>query len=118
MSEQTGLSIGSLADSVHSMARGKGWWDDPPNFAEKLALVHSEISEALEDYRDHKQPERLTFNSLDVNEKPEGCASELADAIIRILDLCVYYDIPIELALVKKIAYNATRPYRHGGKQC
>lgn len=48
--------------------------------------------------------------------KPEGIPSELADIIIRVLDICGHLDIDIANALADKMAYNETRPYRHGGK--
>lgn len=48
--------------------------------------------------------------------KPEGIPSELADIIIRVLDICAYHDIDIAASLADKMAFNATRSYRHGGK--
>lgn len=48
--------------------------------------------------------------------KPEGVPSELADTIIRILDMCGYYGIDIERILNEKMEYNHTRAHRHGGK--
>lgn len=49
--------------------------------------------------------------------KPIGVASEFADTIVRILDTCHTLGIPVVEALVRKHAYNQTRPYRHGGKK-
>lgn len=49
--------------------------------------------------------------------KPEGIPIEFADTIIRVLDICGFYGIDIEEALRVKAQYNATRPYRHGGKK-
>ena len=46
--------------------------------------------------------------------KPEGYAIELADAVIRIADLCGYMGIDLEAAIREKMAYNATRPHKHG----
>ena len=51
------------------------------------------------------------------NGKPEGVASELADTVIRIADMCGALGIDLEAAIVAKVAYNAGRPYRHGGKR-
>lgn len=49
--------------------------------------------------------------------KPEGIPSELADIIIRVLDICAHHGIDIEQAIEDKMAFNAHRPYRHGGKR-
>jgi NTP pyrophosphatase (non-canonical NTP hydrolase) len=48
--------------------------------------------------------------------KPEGIPTELADIIIRVLDICANWGIDISAAIADKMAYNETRPYRHGGK--
>lgn len=120
------------------------------NFGEVIALIHSEISEALESYRNHEPvlwygykqmyPDGAFHNDpinfqpslpdselyqMDNNPeievgitlgKPEGVAAELADAIIRICDYAGAYGVPLSEAIVRKHAYNASRPYRHGGK--
>lgn len=49
--------------------------------------------------------------------KPEGIPSELADIIIRVLDICGANRIDIAAAIADKMAYNETREYRHGGKR-
>ena len=49
-------------------------------------------------------------------DKPEGIPAELADVILRILDMCGQYGIDISSALAEKHEYNKTRPYKHGGK--
>ena len=48
--------------------------------------------------------------------KPEGFASELADVVIRVADVCGRLGLDLEAAVVEKMTYNATRPRRHGGK--
>lgn len=136
------ITISELQKQVHELAKEKGWWphnilhqDDgsateeliEPNIPEKIALMHSELSEALEEYR--KIGIQLEFNhpsggklkgyyiehtNLD---KPEGLFVELADCIIRILDLAGYYDIDMEKLILLKHNYNKTRPYRHGNKR-
>jgi NTP pyrophosphatase (non-canonical NTP hydrolase) len=62
-------------------------------------------------------PERLrTMPNMIRHCKPEGIPSELADAIIRILDIAAFHGIDIAHAVADKMAYNETRPYRHGNK--
>lgn len=71
----------------------------------KLALMLSELGEAVEGVRKPGFDEHCTIFS---NE-----AIELADIIIRIMDYCGKFSIPIGEAVVAKMAYNATRPYKH-----
>lgn len=109
------MKLKELVDNAHAMSRSKGWYDGDDavrNVPEMLALIHSEVSEALEDYRTGAMLEDVT-----VHGKPCGFPSELADVVIRIGDLCGYLGINLENAVATKMAYNATRPYRHGGKK-
>ena len=119
--------LNDLRDEVHELAREKGWWDGVSYqdavklIPEKIALIHSELSEALEAYRSipAKTPvdECLLERYLDSNGKPDGFVVELADAIIRIMDLCGMLNLDIQSAVSVKHDYNATRPHRHGGKR-
>lgn len=131
----SGISLLRLA--VSNTAHAHGWWEDGErNMGEMIALMHSELSEALEAWRDGDNVQEVRyeypngigsqvlyapqFNYADGKVelgKPVGVASEFADVIIRILDTCHTLGIPIEKALVEKAAYNLTRPYRHGGKK-
>jgi NTP pyrophosphatase (non-canonical NTP hydrolase) len=105
---------------VHENAIEHGWWEEERSFGELIALCHSELSEALEEYRNGVKPQEQYYswpNGENGIKKPEGIISELADVVIRIMDMCGYYGIDLEAAIKEKHAYNVTRPYKHGGKK-
>lgn len=103
--------IGYYINECHSIAKDKGWWEKDRDIPELLCLIHSEVSEALEDYRSDNM-EVL----IGVGGKPEGFPVELADILIRIFDLCGHLGINLDDVLTHKIAFNRNRPYRHGNK--
>lgn len=101
--------------AVHSLAKEKGWWrgteSNPNDLAAKLALVHSEVSEALECLRRGDMDYREADNG-----KPEGWPTELADVAIRLLDLAEATGVDLEEAMRVKHRFNMTRSFKHGGK--
>lgn len=110
------MTIDELIREAHKTAQEKGWWsvDDRPvlmQLPEKIALMHSELSEALEEYRAGRSTYWETSEG-----KPEGIGIELADCIIRIADYCGASGVDLTRMITKKLDYNRTRPFRHGGK--
>lgn len=105
--------INKLVKEAHENAVKKGWWDEDKSFGELIALCHSELSEALEDYRNNNQMTEIWFEG----DKPCGIPTELADTVIRIFDICGQYDIDLEAAIIQKMNYNKTRLVKHGGKR-
>lgn len=118
-----------LAELIAAAARdsaAKGF--DPLPFPEAMLLLHTEISEAVEEYRKGLDPTFEYHNAADLAEyeegrrrleqcKPEGIPAELADLVIRVCCYCGQQNIDLVGAIHRKIAYNRTRPHRHGGKK-
>lgn len=102
-----------LAEMLAREQEAKGW----PNrsFGEEIALFHSELSEALEEYRNGRALDEVYYNP-EKPDKPEGIPIELADCVIRILAFCGAHGISLGRAILTKHAYNQTRPQRHGNK--
>lgn len=98
-----------VSEQAYKVNKANGWWDWERNDGELIALMHSELSEALEGLRKNKQSDKIG-GFLSVEE-------ELADAIIRIMDMAVARGYRVAQAIEEKIEYNKTRGYKHGGKE-
>lgn len=141
--------IDKLMLRAHQNAVDKGWWDDPKTFGELISLIHSELSEALEEFRNNREINETYYSGkIEIQNrsattvecvgtsvikngnipmpgrsevihcgKPEGVPSELADAVIRIFDMCAAYEIDLVEAIEEKMKYNETRSHKHGGKK-
>jgi NTP pyrophosphatase (non-canonical NTP hydrolase) len=108
--------MNSFCHLSHGCSRHAGWWDGERIFGELVALVHSEISEAMEGGRKDKMDDHLPDRT--------AVAAELADAVIRIGDLAGALNIPLGTVIVEKMRYNAQREdhkrenrAKEGGKQ-
>lgn len=107
------MTIKEICERAHNTAVCKGWYEGEHNVFEKMALIHSEVSEAVEEARVHPMTHTYFRES---DGKPEGVPVELADAIIRICDLAEHHGIDLSAAIDLKMTFNSDRPYRHGNK--
>ena len=114
-----------LQEEIGAINAANGWHDrlnklwgdhDDAGIADhvvaKLALIGTEVAEAIEDMRDGRIEATVTDTG-----KPVGLPSELADIIIRTIDLAYVLGVDIDEAIVTKIAANRGRGHMHGGKR-
>lgn len=104
------MTISEMVNKAHSMAVEKGWWDEDRSVGETIALMHSELSEALEEARKGHETSEVYLKGG----KPEGVPIELADCVIRIADFCGRHNIDLEERIKEKMAFNESRERKHG----
>lgn len=141
-------AIAGMQAEVAEFCEAKGWRGPgvhTASFGEAMALLHSEVSEALEAYRDWKLADATAHHSPSAHSKdcayvidcgtakhaselaacdceygktakPEGVGSEFADILIRLLDDCDLFGVDLAAEYERKMAYNHTRAFRHGGR--
>jgi len=110
------MEIKKVMQEIHENAKAKGFWDKKKNFGEELMLVVSEIGECIEAHRDKDFADYENFEkdgkfALHIKDTVQD---ELADAVIRIFDLCQGMNINLEWHIEQKMKYNATREKLHG----
>lgn len=124
--------LNEIRDAIHNNSVVKGFWNEPnTNITEKIMLVVTELSEAVEAMRKLDVNELIVgivgcneiISDFDITGYSEhnfktfvkdSVGDEFADSIIRILDLCGRLGIDIEGHIKYKMEYNSTRPYLHG----
>jgi len=121
-------TISELQKEIHSIAKEKGFYEERRNIPTRLMLVVSEISEAMEADRSGKRMVKYIdvvngwhfvndFIPYFENHCKDTFEDELADAVIRILDLAESEGINLEAHIIAKIRYNKTREIKHGNKR-
>jgi len=95
------MNIKEISIKIHENAVNKGFWDTKREFGTLIALIHSELSEALEGDR---------------KEDYVNVGEELADVFIRLCDVCVGYGYDLEKEVLSKMEKNKNRPKMHGKK--
>ncbi len=108
--------INKLVEYCHTQAKNAGWHNKPREDGTMLALVHSEISEAMEGFRKDLMDDHLPHRKM--------AEVELADAVIRICDLAGLKGYDLGGAIEEKLTYNLQRTdhklenrNKEGGKQ-
>ena len=99
--------FGNVSRGVHNNAVAHGWWEEPREDGTLIALIMSEAAEALEALRKGNGPDEHCPQF-------SGAEVELADVIIRIMDMAEARGWNVAGAIVAKHEFNKTRPYKHG----
>lgn len=102
-------TLQELCDYCHKQAVAKGFWpDEGRNFGETIALITSELSEALEAKR---HGDKISTACEPATETEE----EIADAFIRLFDAWAgFCKTPLQQVIARKLEYNRGRPMKHG----
>lgn len=121
------MTCNDLSKEIHQGNVERGFYDTKRPLSEVLVLIHAEISEAVE--ADRKEKFTKTVNWKELMELPDEefkaqfqdkvkdtYEDEIADTMIRLLDLIGWQNLDIDNHMAAKLRYNSLRPYRHGKK--
>ena len=121
------MQVKQLQKEIHQNAVNKGFYDKHNEFGTNLMLIVTELSESMEAHRNNEFANLEEFENLinsDVNPMSyeetfkkyikDTVEDELADAFIRILDICEFYKIDLQTFVEYKMQYNAKRERLHG----
>lgn len=129
--EENLKGLNEASNQIFQNNKAKGFWDKDRNVGEMLMLVTSELGEAMEAHRkgkfsNTKNLDRLindgyswddspiTFSSYFTEDVKDTFEDEIADSIIRLLDLSAGLGIDIEKHINAKVKFNISRPKLHG----
>ena len=122
--------INKLSKEIHAINVKNGFYEHEKNIGEMLCLIHSEVSEALEcDRQDQysniidleakallEEKDNAVFKAWFKEEVKDSFEDELADVMIRVMDLADFKGIDLEFHIKAKMRYNSLRAYKHGKK--
>ena len=118
--------INELSKEIDEINKANGFYEGKKNIGEMLCLIHSEVSEALEADREGQYAFGVTKSLINLKEDKDfkfqfqgtkdTFEDELADIMIRVMDLAAYKNIDLESHIKAKMRYNSLREYKHGKK--
>lgn len=104
-----------LMQLMYEIAKDRGWHNPSKSFPEEVLMMHTELSEVVEEYRE--QDGNINSVHLGINGKPEGVPIEFSDLQIRLFDTCAHRKIDLFSMIITKSLFNLNRPNRHGEKK-
>lgn len=114
--------LNNMRDFCHGEAVARGFYDEPKETGTQIMLVVSELAEAMEADRNERYADYAMYNGEDCTPEAfkkyvkDSFEDEIADAMIRLFDLCGAMKIDIATHVYEKLKYNMERPYKHGKK--